>query len=52
VREALEKLETILPDLVNLNKMRASDWVRGRRTPWLPAPASAAAAAGSARRAK
>jgi hypothetical protein len=27
VQSALEKLETILPDLINLNKLKASDWV-------------------------
>jgi hypothetical protein len=32
VQAALEKLETILPDLINLNKMKASDWVRSDAT--------------------
>lgn len=32
VQAALEKLETILPDLINLNKMKASDWVSSDAT--------------------
>jgi hypothetical protein len=30
VQKNLEQLETLMPNLINLNKMKPADWVSGR----------------------